>query len=666
MEIKNIAVIGSGEMGHGIAEVFAIKGYSVNLEDISEEILKKAKDQIFESLKKLEEKGKLGKEKAEDVLSRINFTTNFQDAVKDADLVIEAVPEKEDLKKKIFADLEKYTRNDAILTSNTSNIRITDIAKDLKYKDRVAGLHFFNPPVMMKLVEVIKGEETSENTINILMDIVKKIDKTPVRVNKDSPGFIVNRINAPDMLFFCLLIENNVATPEEIDAFAKMQGLPMGPYELIDYVGIDVVYHSMEYYARTLNPDYAKCNVYKDLYSKGYLGKKTGRGFYDWSQGRPKIDTNKATDKVSLLDLFAIEINEAVKLIEEDVANPEDIETAVKLGLNRPFGPISVAKSLTNAEVKEKLEELANRFKNSVFEPAETIKQGKMRDAIDGLLKKEKKKETTGISIAQVKEETKSKQEYSTIILEKYPFKVAKIILNRPKNNTITGELLDELENAIRSLWNDPEVNVIVIAGSGERFSAGAELSQYFPSSFSFLEFSRKGERVFRLLSEIPKITIASIKGVALGGGFELAISCDLRVSSPDAQLGFPEVTLGLIPAWGGSNRLAKLIGISRAMDLIITGRRINGKDAYEWGIVNRLSDNPDEESMNLAKSIAENSAPISAALAKRIINKGTEIPMDVGLEMESIAAGLVFSTEDLKEGISSFLQKKKPEYKGR
>lgn len=666
MEIKNIAVIGSGEMGHGIAEVFAIKGYSVNLEDISEEILKKAKDQIFESLKKLEEKGKLGKEKAEDVLSRINFTTNFQDAVKDADLVIEAVPEKEDLKKKIFADLEKYTRNDAILTSNTSNIRITDIAKDLKYKDRVAGLHFFNPPVMMKLVEVIKGEETSENTINILMDIVKKIDKTPVRVNKDSPGFIVNRINAPDMLFFCLLIENNVATPEEIDAFAKMQGLPMGPYELIDYVGIDVVYHSMEYYARTLNPDYAKCNVYKDLYSKGYLGKKTGRGFYDWSQGRPKIDTNKATDKVSLLDLFAIEINEAVKLIEEDVANPEDIETAVKLGLNRPFGPISVAKSLTNAEVKEKLEELANRFKNSVFEPAETIKQGKMRDAIDGLLKKEKKKETTGISIAQVKEETKSKQEYSTIILEKYPFKVAKIILNRPKNNTITGELLDELENAIRSLWNDPEVNVIVIAGSGERFSAGAELSQYFPSSFSFLEFSRKGERVFRLLSEIPKITIASIKGVALGGGFELAISCDLRVSSPDAQLGFPEVTLGLIPAWGGSNRLAKLIGISRAMDLIITGRRINGKDAYEWGIVNRLSDNPDEESMNLAKSIAENSAPISAALAKRIINKGTEVPMDVGLEMESIAAGLVFSTEDLKEGISSFLQKKKPEYKGR
>ncbi|MGC8691649.1 MAG: 3-hydroxyacyl-CoA dehydrogenase NAD-binding domain-containing protein [Thermoplasmata archaeon] len=666
MEIKNIAVIGSGEMGHGIAEVFAIKGYTVNIEDISDEMLRKAREQILNSLKKIEEKGKLGKEKADDVISRITFTTNLQEAVKNADLVVEAVPEIEELKKKIFSDLEKYTRNDAILTSNTSNIKITEIAKDLKYKDRVAGLHFFNPPVVMKLVEVIKGEETSENTMNILMDLVKKIDKTPVRVNRDSPGFIVNRINAPDMLFFCLLIEHKVATPEEIDAFAKMQGLPMGPYELIDYVGVDVVHHSMEYYAKTLNPDYGKCSVYRDLFEKGYLGKKSGKGFYDWAQGRPKIDTSKATDKVDLLDLFAIEINEAIKIIEEDVAEPQDIETAVKLGLNRPFGPISVAKSLTNAEIKEKLEQLVSRFQNSVFEPAETIKQGRMRDAVDGLLKKKQEKKEKEVSIVQMKEEATSKQEYSTIMLEKYPDKVSRIILNRPKNNTITGEMLDDLESVLKSLWNDPEINVIVIAGSGERFSAGAELSQYFASSFSFLEFSRKGERVFRLLSEIPKITIASIKGIALGGGLELALACDLRVSNPDAQIGFPEVTLGLIPAWGGSNRLAKLVGISRAMDMIITGRRITGKDAFDWGIVNRISDKPDEEAMNLAKSIAESSAPIAAALAKRIINKGTEVPMDVGLEMEAIAAGLVYSTDDLKEGISSFLQKKKPEYKGR
>jgi len=660
MEFKKIAIIGSGEMGHGIAEVFAMNGYDVSLEDISQEVLNKALKNIRESLEKLAKKGNLSST-VDEIMSRIKTFTDIESAVKDADLVVEAVPEKEDLKKKIFADLEKFTRRDTILTSNTSNIRITDIAKDLKYKDRVAGLHFFNPPVVMKLVEVIKGEETSDDTVNTLFDLVKKIGKIPIKVLKDTPGFVVNRIQAPDMLLFCLLIDNNIATPEEIDAFAKLQGLPMGPYELIDYVGVDVVYHSMNYYAKTLNPDYAKCKVYAELYNKNQLGMKTGKGFYDWSQGRPKIDTKKATDKISLMDIFAVEINEAVKLLEEGVATPEDIETGVKYGLNRAFGPISVAKTLTNQEVKAKLEELVKKFNCSVFEPAETIKNGRMREAIDGRLKPktvEKKKEEVVVK--------GNVEEYGTVLLERFPFHVARILLNRPKHNTINDELLNDLENVLKKLWNDPEVWVIVVTGNGTTFSAGADLSQYFPSSFQFLEFSRKGERVFRLLSEIPKLTIAAMKGYALGGGFELSLGCDLRVATKDVQIGFPEVTLGLIPAWGGSQKLAKIVGVGKAMEIIVTGQRMTGEDAYRLGIVNRIMNDIDKESIDFAKSIAENSAPISVALAKRLINKGTEVPMDVGLEMESFAAGVLFSTEDLKEGISSFLQKKKPEYKGR
>jgi enoyl-CoA hydratase/3-hydroxyacyl-CoA dehydrogenase len=656
MEIKKVAIIGSGEMGHGIAEVFAINGYSVSLEDISKEMLEKALNEIRDSLDKLSKKGSI-KESVDDVLSRIKTYTDLEPAVKDADLVIEAVPEIEDLKKKIFSDLERFTRSDTILTSNTSNIRITDIAKPLKNRERVAGLHFFNPPVLMKLVEVIKGEETSDEIINALYDLVKKIGKIPVKVMKDSPGFIVNRINAPDMLLFCLLIEHNVATPEEIDAFAKMQGMPMGPYELIDYVGIDVVYHSMEYYAKTLNPDYKKCKVYDDLYNKKYLGKKTGKGFYDWTAGRPHIDTKKATDKVSLMDIFAVEINEAVKLIEEGVATPEDIETGVKYGLNRAFGPISVAKSLTNAEVKAKLEELAKKFNCTVFEPAESIKNGKMREAIEGRLKKKEEKK---------EEKASSSEQLNTVIVEKFPFRVARITLNRPKHNTINNELLEDLEKAIRMLWDDNEISVVVVTGQGTTFSAGADLSQYFASSFQFLEFARKGERIFRLLSEMPKLTIAVMKGYALGGGFELALACDLRVGTEDVQVGFPEVTIGLVPAWGGSQKLARVVGLGRAMELIMTGQRIQGKDAYSIGLINRLVKDPDNEAIEFAKKIAETSAPISMALAKRLLNKGVEVPMDVGLEMESFAAGVLFSTEDLKEGISSFLQKKKPEFKGR
>ncbi|MCI4434748.1 MAG: 3-hydroxyacyl-CoA dehydrogenase/enoyl-CoA hydratase family protein [Thermoplasmata archaeon] len=660
MEIKKVAIIGSGEMGHGIAEVFAINGYSVSLEDISKEMLEKALNEIRDSLDKLSKKGSI-KESVDDVLSRIKTYTDLEPAVKDADLVIEAVPEIEDLKKKIFSDLERFTRSDTILTSNTSNIRITDIAKPLKNRERVAGLHFFNPPVLMKLVEVIKGEETSDEIINALYDLVKKIGKIPVKVMKDSPGFIVNRINAPDMLLFCLLIEHNVATPEEIDAFAKMQGMPMGPYELIDYVGIDVVYHSMEYYAKTLNPDYKKCKVYDDLYNKKYLGKKTGKGFYDWTAGRPHIDTKKATDKVSLMDIFAVEINEAVKLIEEGVATPEDIETGVKYGLNRAFGPISVAKSLTNAEVKAKLEELAKKFNCTVFEPAESIKNGKMREAIEGRLKKKEEKREE-----KKEEKASSSEQLNTVIVEKFPFRVARITLNRPKHNTINNELLEDLEKAIRMLWDDNEISVVVVTGQGTTFSAGADLSQYFASSFQFLEFARKGERIFRLLSEMPKLTIAVMKGYALGGGFELALACDLRVGTEDVQVGFPEVTIGLVPAWGGSQKLARVVGLGRAMELIMTGQRIQGKDAYSIGLINRLVKDPDNEAIEFAKKIAETSAPISMALAKRLLNKGVEVPMDVGLEMESFAAGVLFSTEDLKEGISSFLQKKKPEFKGR
>jgi enoyl-CoA hydratase/3-hydroxyacyl-CoA dehydrogenase len=417
----------------------------------------------------------------------------------------------------------------------------------------------------------------------------------------------------------------------------------------------------MEYYAKTLNPDYKKCKVYDDLYNKKYLGKKTGKGFYDWTAGRPHIDTKKATDKVSLMDIFAVEINEAVKLIEEGVATPEDIETGVKYGLNRAFGPISVAKSLTNAEVKAKLEELAKKFNCTVFEPAESIKNGKMREAIEGRLKKKEEKREE-----KKEEKASSSEQLNTVIVEKFPFRVARITLNRPKHNTINNELLEDLEKAIRMLWDDNEISVVVVTGQGTTFSAGADLSQYFASSFQFLEFARKGERIFRLLSEMPKLTIAVMKGYALGGGFELALACDLRVGTEDVQVGFPEVTIGLVPAWGGSQKLARVVGLGRAMELIMTGQRIQGKDAYSIGLINRLVKDPDNEAIEFAKKIAETSAPISMALAKRLLNKGVEVPMDVGLEMESFAAGVLFSTEDLKEGISSFLQKKKPEFKGR
>jgi enoyl-CoA hydratase/3-hydroxyacyl-CoA dehydrogenase len=666
MKDARVAVIGAGEMGHGIAEVFAIGGYTVSLCDVDRKFLENAVRRIGESLEKLSAKGSI-KEKTTDVSARISIHTSIKEAVSDARIVIEAVPEKEEIKAAVLKEVEKYSPAGTIIGSNTSNIRITALARNLADRTRMVGTHFFNPPVVMKLVEVVKGENTSDTVVEEVLSILSGLGKTPVLVHRDTPGFIVNRINAADLLFFGLLQDKGVATPEEIDAFGRGQGLPMGPYELLDFVGIDIVKHSLDYYAAELSPDYGKCRIYNELYSKNMLGKKTGRGFYDWSSGRPHIDSSKATDRVPLIDLFSLEINEAVKLIEEEVATPDEIETAVRLGMNRPFGPITVAKSLSNAEVKESLEKLSSAFGIGIFKPARSIEEGKLREAIAGRIQTSKT-EVRGEKSEEGKSQGKQLQtgfEGSKVTVSRHG-KVAVIAINNPRHNTIDADVLAGIEEAVDALWNDREITVIMIRGEGDSFSAGAQLSSFFRTAGEFLEFSRRGERTFRKLSEMPKITVAALKGYVLGGGFELSLSCDIRVASGDAKMGFPEVTLGLIPAWGGSQRLPKLVGMSRALNLILTGERIGAAEAKSIGLVSRIVGDADAEGLQFCQEIAGTAAPVAAMLAKRLINKGSEVASDVGLEMESVAAGILFSTEDLKEGISAFMQKRKPDFRGR
>ncbi|PSN82570.1 3-hydroxyacyl-CoA dehydrogenase [Candidatus Marsarchaeota G2 archaeon ECH_B_SAG-G16] len=644
MEIKSVAVLGAGEMGHGIAQVFAQAGFDVRLMDKYPEALERAKQRIQESLTKLSERGRIKKEEAQIAYARIVFTQSVEQAVSGVQLVIEAVPEKLEIKSAVLKHADKFAPKDAVFASNTSNIRITTLARVTSRAERFVGLHFFNPPVIMKLVEVTPAETTDPSIVDEMVELCKKIGKTPVRLKKDSPGFIVNRINAADMLFFCLVLDKGVAKPEEVDSYIRSQGLPMGPYELLDFVGLDIAHDSLLYLSQELSEDYSKCKTIKELYEKGALGKKSGRGFYDWSSGKPSIPSAKPTDKLTLLDIFAIEINEAVKLIEEGVATPEDIETAVKLGMNRPFGPISVAKSFTSLEVRQKLEELSQKFECKVFYPTRSIREGKLREVIEG----------------RVEGAQKSSQK---VYVEKKG-KVAKLLINKPPLNTIDSEVLDALEKSLEELSHDKEIRVLLVTGAGDTFSAGAELSQFFRNSVEFSSFARKGERVFRRLSELPFLTVAFVKKYALGGALELALWCDLRLATPESQMGFPEVTLGLIPAWSGTQRLARLIGVSRASELILTGKRISAKQAYEWGLVNALVE--DEASViKFAEELAQKLAPISVMLAKTLLNKGTEAPSDIGLELEAMAAGLLFSTEDLKEGISAFLQKRQPEFRG-
>jgi len=669
MEIKKVAVIGAGDMGHGIAQLFASNGFNVVLEDKYPEMLEKAKGRVAASLQRWVDRGKITKEQAEATLSRIAYTGDLGAAVADADLILEAVPESLQLKKAVLGEAAAHAPESAIFASNTSNIRISDLATALPRPENVVGMHFFNPPTAMKLVEVIPGEKTDPAVVDEIAGVSAKIGKVPVKVLRDSPGFIANRINAVDMLFFCLIADRGIASPPEVDTLFKSQGLPMGPYELIDFVGIDIPADSMAYFAKTLSAEYGKATTFAKMVQEKKLGKKTGIGFYDWSSGRAEIPKAEPTDKVSVMDMFAVEINEAVKLIEEGVAHPDDVEKAVTLGMNRPFGPISVAKDLSNAEVKAVLEELTKKFDCQVFAPARSIMDGRMRDAIEGRIAAPTA--TAAPAAAAAAPEQAAQVAGTTagaIRLERHAGGVARVVLNRPRLNTINEEMLDGLDRIITELWADQEIRVVIVTGEGSVFCAGADLSKYFSNSVAFMEFTRKGERTFRRLTEIPKITIAVLKGYALGGGLELALSCDLRIASEGVELGFPEVGIGLVPAWSGSQRLPRLVGSSVASNMILTSERVKGKRASEVGLVHRLvtTGDPDEAALKWASELASSQGPVAVMLAKRLINKGGEVPSDVGLDMESMAAGVLYGTSDLKEGVSAMLGKRKPEFKGK
>ena len=378
-DVKKITMIGAGDMGHGIAACCLLGGYTVVLRDIEQKFVDRGVAGITSSFTKFRDKGKMTPEAYNDALARLIPMVDIREAVKDADFIIEAVPEKLELKKSVFTDLDKYAPKHAILASNTSNISITDIASATSRPDKVIGYHFFNPAILMKLVEVTKGAKSSDESIQIGYDLAKKIGKVPVIVKKDSPGFIYNRVNEPTLVLLSKILEAGHPAPEEFDAALKPL-MPMTPFELMDYVGIDIAVHGLEYFAQVLSPDYAPSAAFLSYLKTGNLGKKTGKGFYDWSQGRPKIDLSKATKEFDINHLVALQANEATKLLEEGVADdPKEIDLAMANGGGSPFGPFALAQGIGYPALLAKLEEVYKKFPLDIFKPTKTMKEGKVK-----------------------------------------------------------------------------------------------------------------------------------------------------------------------------------------------------------------------------------------------------------------------------------------------
>ena len=347
-DIETTAVIGAGEMGRGIAAVAALAGYEAMICDVDPDQLDAAREHVEWSYGKSVERGAIGESDAEAALDRIETMTDLPEAVSEADFITEAAVEQQAVKEDIFSDLDDHAPGEAILATNTSGLNITRLAEATDRPGRVVGTHWFNPPMLMDLVEVIETEHIDDGVADTCEDLVGSFGKTPIRCRRDIPSFIVNRLMRPYGESAAWLVYYEEAEIEAIDSAMKYkEGFPMGPFELADFTGgIQIRVEGEEDHLeddRPLSYDTQVCPLLHDLYEQGRYGRKAGAGYYDYSeQDEPEIPEGAGAD-FDTLWVWAPTINEAAKMVQYDVASAEDVDTGARLGGNWPVGPLAKA-----------------------------------------------------------------------------------------------------------------------------------------------------------------------------------------------------------------------------------------------------------------------------------------------------------------------------------
>lgn len=644
-----LAVIGAGEMGHGIAELAALHGHDVWLRDVKTEFIERGMERIRWSLGKLVEKNRIRREQSDEALARIHPTTDLREACRNVDLVIEAVFEDLELKKRVFVELDRAAPKDAVLASNTSALPITGMARATKRPGKVVGMHFFNPPILMPLVEVVRADTTEDATLATAIELAKSLGKTVVVVKKDVPGFITTRLLGPYFEEAAWIHEGEGVPIEVIDASMRFRaGFPMGPFELADQVGIDVLHHLISNAGRPMPQSI------QALMADKKFGRKVGTGYYDYERGRPNLSPEGGKD-FDPIRILAPMIAAAAELVAMEVADPADIDEAMRLGTAFPKGPLATADDLgidvvvaalrqhPRVEVPSILEEMVARGDLGVKSGKGFFEHGTARGTAT----------------------------YETLIVTKDPeTEVVTITINRPDRlNTLSPQVVEELDRALVDIEADEAIRCLTLTGAGDRaFSAGADLTAFsdFSKAFKVWRFSRRSEQVFHRLANLPKPTVAAINGHCFGGGLELALACDFRIAAKRATLGQTEVNLGLVPGAGGSQRLVRILGEAKAKELVLLGPRLSAEEAAAIGLVTKAVENEafPSEVRSFARKLAKQ-APVAIRLAKALLNRSGDLPIDAALEMEAMAFGLVSSTDDVFEGLQAFMEKREPRFKG-
>jgi len=364
MKIKNITVLGSGIMGHGIAQVAATAGYNIVLRDIEQQFLDKAMEKIKWSLDKLASKEKITQAQADEIYSRIKPVVDLKEAVKNAEMVIEVVPEIMDLKKKVYAELDSVSDKKVIFASNTSTLPITEIANTTTRPDKFIGIHFFNPPQLMKLVEIIPGEKTDPEITEMTKEFVKSVNKTAVLCRKDVPGFIINRLFIPMVHEACYAMDRTGASLEEIDSAVKFRlGFPMGIFELADFTGMDVIHKAtVEMHLRDKKVILPHPTIEK-MFEEKKLGQKSGEGFYKYSDDKYERVTlsEELAEKFNPIQLVANILNNAAWLVTNGASDIEEIEKAAQLGLGLKIPLFETAKKIGMSNIVKELNQLAEK-----------------------------------------------------------------------------------------------------------------------------------------------------------------------------------------------------------------------------------------------------------------------------------------------------------------
>jgi enoyl-CoA hydratase/3-hydroxyacyl-CoA dehydrogenase len=666
MFVSKAAVVGGGTMGGEIAQAIAAADIPVVVKDIDQKFvdaaIEKARTVTEGQLARLVKKEKLTQEGADarlaEVMGRVTGTTTYEE-LGDVDFVVEAVPERMEVKQAVFRELDAATPGHAILASNTSSLSITEMGETTLRPDKVVGFHFFYPASVMPLVEVIAGEDTSEETATVAYNFAQAIKKQPI-VCGEVPGFVVNRILMATMGEVWRAQEEQGLSLKAIDeAFTAAQVSPMGPFFLTDLLGLDTVLHVAEHLADSYGETFYVHRGLKQLVADGKLGAKSGgEGFF--KDGEQNVPGDADPDAGELVSLFTCRaLIEACLLVEEGVCSVRDIDVGMmagagldpRKGLLPPFWKADVEGL---GEVLERMEGLRERHGERFAPPLllrRLVAQGRLGMASgEGFYPYPQPDE--GEQAETVKLETRGE--------------VAIAWLANAPMNAVSPDVIRDLGAVWERVKAADGVDAMVIASSIPLvFSAGADIKAFTKMDESGgEELIHTAHALLRDLGQARVATVAAVNALAFGGGCELAMACDVRIAAEAAVFGQPEVKLGIIPGFGGTQRLPRLVGPNKALEMNLAGDAILAGEALDAGLVNRVV--PDHELLETAlmwgRKLA-GQAPVAVEQIKLVSGAGD---LDQGIEAEKQGFANAFRSEDAKEGIGAFLAKRTPKWSGK